>query len=144
MMKLPRRQFLQLAAGAAAVPAVSRIASAQAYPSRPITIIVPTGAGGPSDVIVRIVAERMRSSLGQPLIIENVPGANGTLGTGRVARAKPDGYTLGLQRLVLHPRGERSDLRAPLRRDQRFRARCADRGHPAAHSRKEEPCRRTT
>ena len=94
MMKLPRRQFLQLAAGAAAVPAVSRIASAQAYPSRPITIVVPSGAGGPSDVIVRIVAERMRSSLGQPLVIENVTGANGNLGTGRVARAKPDGYTL--------------------------------------------------
>ena len=94
MMKLPRRQFLQLAAGAAAVPAVWRIASAQAYPSRPITIVVPSGAGGPSDVIVRIVAERMRSSLGQPLVIENVTGANGNLGTGRVARAKPDGYTL--------------------------------------------------
>jgi len=94
MMELPRRQFLQLAAGAAAVPAVWRIASAQAYPSRPITIVVPSGAVGPSDVIVRIVAERMRSSLGQPLVIENVTGANGNLGTGRVARAKPDGYTL--------------------------------------------------
>ncbi len=94
MMKLPRRQFLQLAAGAAAVPAVWRIASAQAYPSRPITIVVPSGSGGPSDVIGRIVAERMRSSLGQPLVIENVTGANGNLGTGRVARAKPDGYTL--------------------------------------------------
>ena len=87
MMELPRRQFLQLAVGAAAVPAVWRIASAQAYPLRPITIVVPSGAGGPSDVIVRIVAERMRSSLGQPLVIENVTGANGTLGTGRVARA---------------------------------------------------------
>src|SRR5262245_46144400 len=94
MMKLPRRQFLRLAASAAAVPAVWRIASAQAYPSRPITIVVPSGAGGPSDVIVRIVAERMRSSLGQPLVIENVTGANGSLGTGRVARANPDGYTL--------------------------------------------------
>ena len=94
MNKLPRRQFLQLAAGAAAVPAVWRIASAQTYPSRPITIVVPSGAGGPSDVIVQIVAEGMRSSLGQPLVIENVTGANGNLGTGRVARAKPDGYTL--------------------------------------------------
>ena len=94
MKKLPRRQFLQLVAGAAAVSAAWRIASAQAYPSRPITIVVPSGAGGPSDVIVRIVAERMRSSLGQPLVIENVTGANGNLGTGRVARAMPDGYTL--------------------------------------------------
>jgi tripartite-type tricarboxylate transporter receptor subunit TctC len=94
MIKLPRRRFLQLAAGAAALPAVARTASAQAYPSRPITIIMPTGAGGPPDVVARIVVERMRRSLGQAVIIENVPGANGTLGIGRVARAKPDGYTL--------------------------------------------------
>jgi tripartite-type tricarboxylate transporter receptor subunit TctC len=94
MVKLPRRQFLQLAAGVAACPANSRIAWAQAYPSRPITIIVPTGAGGPQDVVARAITEHMHSSLGQPLIIENVPGANGTLGIGRVARAKPDGYTL--------------------------------------------------
>ena len=93
-MKLPRRQFLQLAAGAAALPIVSRIASAQSYPSRPITIIVPTGAGGPQDVIARVVAEGMRERLGQAVIIENVAGANGTLGIGRVARAKPDGYSL--------------------------------------------------
>ena len=94
MVKFPRRRFLQLATGAAAFPAISRIASAQAYPSRPITVIVPTGAGGPQDVVARIVVERMRGFLGQPVIIDNVPGANGTLGTGRVARAKPDGYTL--------------------------------------------------
>ncbi len=94
MVKFPRRRFLQLAAGAAALPAISPIASAQAYPSRPITVIVPTGAGGPQDVVARIVVERMQGVLGQPLIIDNVPGANGTLGTGRVARAKPDGYTL--------------------------------------------------
>lgn len=94
MMKFPRRLFLQFAAGAAACSAVSRIASAQAYPSRPITIIVPTGAGGPTDVVARIVAEHMRASLGQAVIIENVTGANGTLGVGRVARAAPNGYTL--------------------------------------------------
>ena len=94
MTKLPRRRLLQLAAGAAAFPAVARIARAQAYPSRPITIVVPSGAGGPSDVVARIVVEHMRGFLGQPLIIDNVTGANGTLGTGRVARAKPDGYTL--------------------------------------------------
>jgi tripartite-type tricarboxylate transporter receptor subunit TctC len=94
MMTLPRRRFLRLAAGAAALPAVARIATAQAYPSRPITIVVPSGAGGPSDVVGRIIAENMRGFLGQPLIIDNVTGANGTLGTGRIARAKPDGYTL--------------------------------------------------
>src|SRR4029079_5978262 len=94
MMKFPRRQFLQFAGGAAALPALSKIASAQPYPSRPITVIVPSGAGGPQDVLARIVAERMRELLGQTLVIENVPGASGTIGIGRVARAKPDGYTL--------------------------------------------------
>jgi tripartite-type tricarboxylate transporter receptor subunit TctC len=95
-MKLARRQFLQLTAGASAFPAIARTANAQAYPSRPITIVVPSGAGGPSDVVARIVTERMRGSLGQAVIIDNVPGANGTLGIGRVARAAPNGYTLAL------------------------------------------------
>ena len=71
-MKLPRRTFLHLAAGAAALPAVSRTARAQAYPSRPITMIVPFAPGGLTDVIGRILAEGMRTSLGQPVIIENV------------------------------------------------------------------------
>src|SRR5215475_1502404 len=96
-MKLPhRRQFLHLhlAAGAAALSAVSRIAWAQAYPSRPITIVVPWPAGGPSDLLGRMVGERFRSSFGQPVVIENVPGANGSIGVGRFARATPDGYTL--------------------------------------------------
>src|SRR6516165_10514273 len=95
-MKLPRRRFLHLAAGAAALPAMSRMARAQAYPSRPITMIVPFAPGGGSDVIGRIIAEPMRTSLGQPVIIENVVGAAGSLGTGRVARAAPDGYTVDL------------------------------------------------
>ena len=93
-MKPPRRQFLYLAAGAAALPAVSQIAKAQAYPTRPITIIVPFSPGGPTDVIGRVLVERMRASLGQPIIIENVTGAGGSIGVGRVARAAPDGYTL--------------------------------------------------
>jgi tripartite-type tricarboxylate transporter receptor subunit TctC len=71
-------------------------AAAQAYPSRPITMIVPFAAGGPSDVIGRIVADRMRVSLGQPIIVENVTSASGTLGVARSARSAPDGYTLGL------------------------------------------------
>jgi tripartite-type tricarboxylate transporter receptor subunit TctC len=95
-MKLPRRNFLRLAAGAAALPAVSRIARAQAYPTRPITMIVPFAPGGLADLIGRIAAEGMQTSLGQPIIIENVGGAAGNIGTGRVARAAPDGYTLVL------------------------------------------------
>jgi tripartite-type tricarboxylate transporter receptor subunit TctC len=97
-MKLGRREFLQLAAGAAALPAVSRIdgARAQSYPSRPITLIVPASAGGGADAIGRILAQQMRASLGQPIIIENVGGADGSVGAGRVARARPDGYTIAL------------------------------------------------
>jgi tripartite-type tricarboxylate transporter receptor subunit TctC len=68
--------------------------SAQGYPSRPITVVVPNPAGGPMDTVARIIAERMRARLGQPIIIENVPGAAGSIGTGRVARAAGDGYTL--------------------------------------------------
>jgi len=93
-MKLPRRQFLHLAAGAAALPVVSCMAHAQAYPTRPITMIVPIGAGSTSDVVGRLVAERMGRALGQSIIVENVPGADGTIGVGRAARARPAGYTI--------------------------------------------------
>ena len=95
-MKLPRRQFLHLAAGAAALPGLSRIARAQTYPTRPITLIVPFAAGGAADTLVRIVVERMRAPLGQSIVIENVTGAEGTIGVGRAVRARPDGYTICL------------------------------------------------
>src|ERR1700674_120276 len=95
-MKVPRRRFLQLASGAAALPAVSRFAWAQTYPVRPITMVVPYAAGGATDTIGRVMAERMKSSLGQPVIVEDVTGAGGTIAVGRVARAAPDGYTLSL------------------------------------------------
>jgi hypothetical protein len=74
-MKIPRRRFLHLAAGAVALPAISSIARAQTYPSRPITIVVPYAAGGATDTIGRVMAERMKSSLGQPVIVEDVTGA---------------------------------------------------------------------
>jgi tripartite-type tricarboxylate transporter receptor subunit TctC len=93
-MKLPRRDFVRLAAGVAALPVASRTAMAQAYPSRSITMVVPFAAGGPVDTLARILAERMRASLGQTVVIENVTGAGASIGTGRVARAAPDGYTL--------------------------------------------------
>jgi tripartite-type tricarboxylate transporter receptor subunit TctC len=95
-MKFPRRTLLHLAAGAVALPAVSRIARAQAYPTRPITIVVPFAAGGPADTLGRILVERMRASLGQPVIIENVAGAAGTIALARVARAAPDGYSVSI------------------------------------------------
>ena len=93
-MNLPRRRFLRLAAGAPALPAVSRAARAQTYPTRPITMIVTLGAGGISDVTARVVADRMRGPLGQAIVIENVTGADGSIGMGRAARARPDGYTV--------------------------------------------------
>jgi tripartite-type tricarboxylate transporter receptor subunit TctC len=101
-MKIRRRQFLHLAAGAAALPAASRIARAQTYPSRPITMIVPFPPGGATDVIGRAFAERMRDSLGQPVIIENIGGADGIIGVARAARARPDGYTIVLGVMATH------------------------------------------
>jgi tripartite-type tricarboxylate transporter receptor subunit TctC len=93
-MNSARRRFLQFAAGAIAIPALSRSGAAQTYPSRPIIMDVPFAAGGPTDTIARVVAQRMSVSLGQNIAIENVSGADGTIGVGRVARAAPDGYTL--------------------------------------------------
>ena len=95
-MKLPRRTFLRLTAGAAVLPAASQIASAQPYPARPITIVVPYPPGGPTDTIARLLAERMRASLGQPVVVENTSGAGGTIGVGRVAKAPGDGYTVSI------------------------------------------------
>jgi tripartite-type tricarboxylate transporter receptor subunit TctC len=92
-MTVARRQFLYLAAAAVAL-AASQPASAQTYPSKPITMIVPFAAGGSTDVIGRILAERMRTSLGQTVIVENVTGAGGTIGVTRAVRAAPDGYTI--------------------------------------------------
>ena len=101
-MRLRRRQFLHLAASAAAFSAVSQRAQAQAYPSRPVTMIVPFPAAGPADVLARILSEPMRLSLGQPIVIENVSGAAGSIAVGRAVRAAPDGYTLIMGNLGTH------------------------------------------
>jgi tripartite-type tricarboxylate transporter receptor subunit TctC len=93
-VKLPRRKFLHLAAGAAALPAVSRIARAQTYPTRPVHLIVGFAAGGPADTIARLIGQRLSERLGQSFIIENRPGAGSNLATEMVVRARPDGYTL--------------------------------------------------
>jgi len=95
-MKLPRRKFLHLAAGAVALPAVTRIALAETYPSRRVTMVVPFPPGALTDTMARVLAEGMQSSLGQPVIVENVNGADGSIGTGRVAHAAPNGYTIVL------------------------------------------------
>jgi tripartite-type tricarboxylate transporter receptor subunit TctC len=93
-MKLPRRQFLHLAAGAAALPAVSRFAWAQTYPSRPVRIVVPAAPGGPYDILARLIGQWLTERLGQPFVIENRPGAGGNIGTEAVVRAPADGYTI--------------------------------------------------
>jgi tripartite-type tricarboxylate transporter receptor subunit TctC len=94
MLKLPRRQFLHLAAGAAALPAVPRLAWAQAYPSRPVRIIAPTGPAGAPDILARLIAPWLSERLGQQFVVENRPGSGNNIGTEAVVRAPPDGYTL--------------------------------------------------
>jgi tripartite-type tricarboxylate transporter receptor subunit TctC len=93
-MKLPRRQFLYLAAGAAALPAVSRIARAQTYPTRPVRVIVPFAPAGSTDIAARLMGQWLSERLGQQFVIENRPGASTTIGTEAVVRAPADGYTL--------------------------------------------------
>src|SRR5262245_3939778 len=91
---LGRRQFLHLAAGAAALPAVSRIASAQAYPTRPVRLIVPIAPGGAQDILARLMGQWLSERLGQPFIIDNRPGGGTNIGTEAVVRAPADGHTL--------------------------------------------------
>jgi tripartite-type tricarboxylate transporter receptor subunit TctC len=93
-MKLPRRNFLHLAAGAAALPAVSRIARAQAYPTRPVRIVVGFPPGGGADITARLIGQWLSERLGQPFIIDNRPGAGSNIATEAVVRAPADGYTL--------------------------------------------------
>src|SRR5262249_23125336 len=93
-MKLPRRQFLHLAAGAAALPSMSWVAWAQAYPTRPVRWIVGYLPGGPNDVVARLIGQWLSERLGQPFIVENRPGAGTNIATEAVVKAPPDGYTL--------------------------------------------------
>src|SRR5262245_27012229 len=100
---MTRRRVLALALATLAVELSSNsVSNAQTYPARPITLIVPFAAGGPTDTIARIVSEGMRGSLGQPIIIENVGGADGSIAVGRAARAAPDGYTISIGNVATH------------------------------------------
>jgi len=93
-MILPRRQFLHLVAGVAAVPAVSRLAQAQSYPARPVRLTVQTPAGGSPDIIARVISQWLSERLGQQFVVDNRPGASGNIGTETVVRAPADGYSL--------------------------------------------------
>src|ERR1700758_2325868 len=94
MMKLPRRKFLHLAAGAAALPGVSRAAWAQAYPSRPVRAVVAFAPGGTTDTFARLMAQKLTEQFGKQVYVENIAGATGNIGTALVAKAPPDGYTI--------------------------------------------------
>src|SRR5215469_6950259 len=100
MMKLPRRRFLHLAAGAAALPTVLGFARAQAYPRRPVRIIVGFAPGGAADIMARLIGQWLSERLGQQFVVENRPGATGNIATEAVVRSPPDGYTLLLANLV--------------------------------------------
>ena len=93
-MTLPRRAFLHLAAGAATLPMLSQFAMGQAYPARPVRVIVPFSPGGPTDVCARLIAQKLTDHLGKQFFVENVAGAGGNIGTGQAAKATPDGYTI--------------------------------------------------
>ena len=92
--KFPRRKFLRLAAGAAALPAISRVTWAQTYPTRPVRWLLGFAPGGPNDVLARLLGQHLSEKLGQPFVIESRPGAGGNLATQAVANAAPDGHTL--------------------------------------------------
>src|SRR3982075_2871124 len=93
-MQLPRRRFLQLAASAAAFSSVPHVAGAQDYPSRPVRVIVPFAPGGQTDVVARLIAQKLSDRLGKQFYIENAAGAGGNIGASRAAQAAPDGYTI--------------------------------------------------
>src|SRR5262245_2582421 len=93
-MKLPRRNFLHLAVSAAALPAASRIARAQTYPNRPVRLLVGFPAGGTTDIAARLIGQWLTERLGQPVVVENRPGASANLAAEAVVRSPPDGYTL--------------------------------------------------
>src|SRR5436190_22157460 len=101
-MKVPRRRLLSLGASAAALPILARVVCAQVYPSRPVTIIVPVPPGGVADPIARILADYLSAKFGEPVVVENVTGAGGSIGVARAARAPPDGYTLSIGNWLSH------------------------------------------
>ena len=101
-MKFQRRQFLQGAAGIAALPALSRVAAADTYPSRPITVVCPFAAGGATDILARVLSDPLGKALGQTIIVEDLVGAAGAIGVAKVVHAAPDGYTLSIGTLTTH------------------------------------------
>jgi tripartite-type tricarboxylate transporter receptor subunit TctC len=111
-MKLPRRKFLHLTTGAAALPAVARVARAQAYPTRPVRILVGYSAGSASDIVARLIAQWLSERLGQQFVVENRPGAGGNIAAEAVVRSAPDGYTLllPLRRMQSTPRCTRNSI----------------------------------
>src|SRR5262245_5731397 len=111
-MKLPRRKLLHLATGAAALPMLSRLASAQSYPSRPVRIVAAFAAGGGVDITARLIGQWLSDRLGQSFVVENRPGAGGNIGTETVVNAPPDGHTLLLATLPNRSEEHTSELQS--------------------------------
>ena len=105
-LKLPRRKFLHLAAGAVALPVMSRTARAQAYPTRPVRVVVPFAPGGTTDTFARLAAQKLSERLGKQFYVENVAGASGNIGTAQVAKAAPDGYQFILGNVGTHAQNQ--------------------------------------
>ena len=134
-----KRRTLLAATAASGLAAMPFAAMAQAYPSKPITVVVPFAAGGPTDALARILCQRMGEALGQQMIVENVGGAGGTIGVAKVARAAPDGYTLELHPHG-HARGQHRALQvAALRQPEGLRAGRARRHQPDGAGHQEGP-----
>ena len=134
-MKLPRRKFLHLAAGAVALPFVSRFARAQDYPSRPVRVIVPFAPGGQTDVVARLIAQKLSDRLGKQFYVENAAGAGGNIGAGRAVQAAPDGYTILFIDAIGYVANPSLYAKVPYDPDQRLRCR-RDRGDHDAGARR--------
>jgi tripartite-type tricarboxylate transporter receptor subunit TctC len=133
-MQIPRRQFLRIAAAAAAAPVFAQRASALDYPTRPVRIVVPFGPGGPTDIFARLAAQKLSEQLGKQFYVENIGGGGGNIGSAQVARAAPDGHTIlfTVSAFVTNPASSARRLTTPSRTSRRSRFRLPQRSRSSS------------